>query len=877
MSWRRFFRRKRADAELREELDFYLAEESVENTARGMTASEAERKAKIKLGNPQLVREAQWQQDTIPGLEKLGRDLTYAARTLVRTPGFSIIAIAVMALCIGAMTSVFTIVRSVLLRPLPFRDPGRLVMIYEHFRAPDQNQGSFNYNMVSPPDYYDWRTQTHGFQDMAAWRWWQFNLSGQRGELPEVITAAAATWNFFSLLGVQPALGRTFTETEDREDGDFVLLTWSVFQRRFEGAASIVGKQIHLDGKPYTVVGVLPKLFSYPDATVQVWVPYQSVFRPGGIRHRDYHQTYVIGRLRPGVSLASAISQVEAVQYRLHMQYLNLPVAEDVAPRTLIDDLAKDVKRPLAILMCAVACMLLIGCLNVANLLVARGAARQTEMAIRSALGAQRFALVRQQMAECMLICFTGGAAGVLLSLAATRWLASVWKNLPSAQSIHVDEVVLGFGCGLVFAAALLAGLLPAISSTGKAVPLQASSRTYGGSLSRTALRKTLLTIEIAVTVVLLIAAGLLLKSFLLLRTADIGCGSNDLLTMRYSLPAREYDNPEKVNAFNETLLEHLRAMPGVRSVALGSVLPGAGYGTDDVFTIPEYPPLKPGEEMPLALFRLGDPGYFSALQIPLLQGRFFTSRDRAGQPNKIIISRQLARQYFPGENPLGKHLHFTAYGTADYEIVGVVADTLWQAGEPAMATAYFPVLEWPRNVELSIAVRTASNPLAYSIPVQKQIAALDPGLPVSDVLTMDQIIGKSVVNASLSSTLVLAFAVLSLLLASVGLYGVLSYLMTQRRTEIGIRIALGAQRRELLRLMLFDGLQPALFGLGFGLVASAGATRAIASMLYGTKPLDAAVFGVAAAVLLLVAVVACIVPAWRASRLDPVQALRAE
>ena len=784
-----------------------------------------------------------------------------------------------MAMCIGATTSVFTIVRSVLLRPLPFHDPDRLVMIYEHFRAPDQNQGSFNYNEVSPPDYYDWRTQTHGFQDMAAWRWWHFNLSGERGELPEVVTAAAATWNFFPLLGVQPALGRIFIETEDREDSDLALLTWSVFQRRFAGDARIVGKQIHLDGKPYTVVGVLPKRFSYPDATVQVWVPYQSVFRPGGIRHRDYHQTYVVARLRPGVSLASAISQVEAVQYRLHMQYLNLPVAEDVAPRTLIDDLAKDVKKPLAILMCAVACMLLIGCLNVANLLVARGAARQKEMAIRSVLGAQRFALVRQQMAECLLICFTGGAAGVLLSLAATRWLASAWKDLPSAQSIRVDGAVLGFGCGLVFAAALLAGLLPAISSTGKAVlaALQASSRTYAGSLSRTALRKTLLTIEIAVTVVLLIAAGLLLKSFLLLRTADIGCESNDLLTMRYSLPAREYDNPEKVNAFNETLLERLRAMPGVRAAALGSMLPGAGYATDDVFTIPEHPPLKPGEEMPLALFRLADPGYFSALQIPLLHGSFFTGQDRAGHPNKIIISRQLARQYFPGENPLGRHLHFSAYSSADYEIVGEVADTLWHAGEPAIATAYFPVLEWPRNVALSIAVRTSADPLAYSIPVQKQIAALDPGLPVSDVLTMDEIIGKSVVNASLSSTLVLAFAVLSLLQASVGLYGVLSYLMLQRMTEIGIRIALGAQRRELLRLMLFDGLQPALFGLGFGLVASAAATRAIASMLYGTKPLDAAVFGAVAAVLLLVAVLACTVPAWRASHLDPMQALRAE
>ena len=278
------------------------------------------------------------------------------------------------------------------------------------------------------------------------------------------------------------------------------MLTWSTFERRFSGDPSIVGRQIHLDGKPYTVVGVLPKDFAYPDATVQVWVPYQAIATPEELQHHDWHQSHVIARLRPDVSLASAISQVEAVQYRLHMQYLNDPVAEDAVPRSIIDDLAKDVKKPLIILMCAVACMLFIGCLNVANLLVARGAARQKEVAIRGALGAQRFTLIREQLTESLLICFAGGTAGVLLSLAATQWLAHAWKDLPTAQGIHVDGVVLGFACAIVFAAALLAGLLPAISSTGKAVfaTLQASSRTTGGSLSRTALRKTLLTVEIA-------------------------------------------------------------------------------------------------------------------------------------------------------------------------------------------------------------------------------------------------------------------------------------------------------------------------------------------------------------------------------------------
>ncbi len=873
------FSRGKSATRLDDELSFHIEHQVAENIAAGMTAEEARFAALRTFGNPALLREQARATWNWAWLDSFARDLRYGFRTLHRTPGFSLIAIAVMALCIGAATSLFTIVRSVLLRPLPFRDPGSLTMIYEHFRGAWANQDKFNYNVVAPADYFDCRSQTHGFQDMAAWRWWQFNFSGERGELPEAIHAAAGTWNLFPLLGVQPALGRTFTEGEDHPASDVVMLSWSLFERRFSGDPSIVGRQIHLDSKPYTVVGVLPKWFSYPDATVQAWVPYASVSTAEELRYHDHHQSRVVARMKPGVSLANAISQVEAVQYRVHMDHLTDPVAEDAVPRSMTDDLARDVKKPLMILMCAVACMLFIGCLNVANLLVARGAARQKEVAIRGALGAQRFTLIREQLVESLLICCAGGATGVLLSLAATKWLASAWKDLPTAQGVHVDGTVLGFASALVFAAAMLAGLLPAISSTGKAVfaMLQASSRTAGGNLSRTALRKTLLTVEIAVTVILLIAAGLLLKSFMRLRTADLGCATDNVLTMGYTLPAQKYDKPEKVNAFNETLLDRLRAMPGVRAVALGSVLPGASWGGDDVFTIVEHPPLKPGTDLPDAQNRVADPGYFSALQIPLVQGHFFTGQDRLDRANKVIISRQLAREYFPGENPIGKHLNVTAAKMMDCEIVGVVGDTLWQVGEPAKATMYFPILAGTTDNGFSLAVRTTSDPLAISIPVQKQIAALDPELPVSDVLTMEQVIGQSLGNASFSATLVLAFAILSLVLAFVGLYGVLSYLMTQRMTEIGIRIALGAQREQVLRLMLIDGLRPAVFGLVFGLAASAATVRLIQSMLYDTHPLDPTVFAGVAATLLLVAALACIVPAWRASRLDPMQALRME
>ncbi|HTX40028.1 MAG TPA: ABC transporter permease [Bryobacteraceae bacterium] len=868
------------DADLERELQSDLELEEEEQRERGLPADEAHYAARRAFGNPTVIREqtrALWSWNR---MERLLRDLRISARTLLRSPGYSAIAVLVMALCIGAATSLFTVVRSVLLRPLPFRDPSRLVMVYEHFRDPSMNALGFNYNAVAPADYYDWRSQTHGFADMAASRYWQFNLTGTHGELPEIVEARGGSWNLFPLLGVRAAIGRTFTASEDRPGSDAVLLTWNLFERRFGANPSIVGRQIHLDGQPLTVVGVLPKWFTWPDAGVQIWVPFAAEMPPEILAHHDFHFVQVIARLQPHVSLKSALSQVEAVQYRLHMQNLNAPVAEDVASKTLIQALAQDVEKPLIVLLCAAGCMLLIGCLNVANLMVARSAARQRETAVRSALGAPRGALIRERLMETLLIAVTGGAAGVLLSLGATHWLVSTWKDLPSAQGIHVDGVVLAFACGLVVAATLLAGLLPAISSTGRSAmaALQASPRTAAGSHARTALRRTLLTVEIAATVVLLIGAGLLLKSFWRLRSTGMGCTTENVLTMQYSLPARQYDTPAKMNAFNETLLARVRALPGVRAAALGTVVPGAGHGGDNIFTIPSHPPTAPGAALPDALTRLASPGYFKALQIPLLSGRFFTSADREGQPNVAIISRQLARQYFPGENPLGRHVTIPAFGNTDYRIVGVVGDTLYQVGQPSLPILYGSVLQTGTQLgAVTLVVRTASDPLAFAVPVQKIIAQLDSQLPVSRVFTLEQIVGKSLGNESLSASLVLAFALLSLLLASVGLYGVLSYLTTQRTSEIGVRLALGAPRDQVVRLMVSTGLRPALYGLGLGLAASLGVVRLIASMLYGTKPLDPAVFAGVAAVLLAVAALACLIPAWRASRIDPMQALRIE
>jgi predicted permease len=869
---------RKRDADLERELRADLELEEEEQRERGVSGEEARYASLRAFGNPTLIREQTRAVWSWTMLENFLRDLKIGVRTLLRSPGFSFIAILVMALCIGAATSLFTVVRSVLLRPLPFRDPSHLAVIYEHFRDPAMNAQEFNYNAAAPADFIDWRAKTHGFEDMAAVRWAQFNLTGEHGELPEMVDARGATWNLFSLLGVRPALGRDFLESEDRTDGTVAMLTWNLFERRFGGDASIVGRQIHLDGNPYTVVGVLPKWFNYPDAYVQLWVPFRAGLPPALLAHHDFHFVHVVARMKPRVSLASALSEVGAVQYQEHLQNLSAPVAEDVASKTLLEDLAYGVEKPLILLLCAVGCMLLIGCLNVANLLVARSAARQREIAIRSALGASRLTLIREQIAESVLIALAGGVAGVLLSLAGTSWLVSTWQRLPTASSIHVDGVVLAFACGLVVAAALVAGLLPALSTTGKAsiLALQAGSRS-AGSQARTSLRRVLLTVEIATTVVLLIASGLLLRSYWRLRGTDLGCTTDNVLTMNFSLPAAKYDTQAKVVAFSETLVQRLRALPGVRAAGLGTQVPGAGKGGDNNFTIPEHPPVTNSKDLPDALFRSADPGYFSALQIPLLSGRFFTNEDRVGHPRTIIINRRLAQQYFPGENPLGEHILIGAMGEK-FEIVGVVADTLYQVGQPIMATMYLPVLSGDSNPwGFALVVRTASDPLAMVVPVQKVIAQIDPQEPVSDVSTLDQIVERSLGNASLSATLVVAFAALSLLLASVGLYGVLSYLTTQRTAEIGVRMALGAQRPQVLRLMLGDGLRPALYGLALGLAAAAATVRLIQSMLYRTEPFDPAIFVAVAGTLLLVAALACLIPAWRASRIDPMQALRIE
>jgi putative ABC transport system permease protein len=872
MTW---WRIRKRDADLERELRSDLELEEEEQREAGISGEDARLAALRAFGNPALIREqtrAVWSWNW---LESVARDLRLSVRALIRAPGFTVIAILVMALGIGANVALFTVVRGVLLKPLPFPDPDRLVMLYEWGLHENDAEG---YNTVSGGMYAEWKKQNRSFSSLALARGSRVGLSGSGGQLPEKLDSAEFSWDLLRTMGVQPALGRDFAQADDSPGASAtVLLSWGLWKRRFGGDPAILNQTIYLDAQPYTVIGIMPARLDFPDSSTQLWT---SVYHDRPVEETtslSKHMFRVVGRLKPGVSATQGAADLSLISRRIHYAHLNEPfVFRSANIRPLLDHVVGDIKKPLYVLLEATCCLLLIACLNVANLLVARAAARRKELAIRTALGGGWLRLVRERLLESLLLSAAGGALGLLLAFAALQWLTRTRHDMSRVESIHIDGVVAAFTVGIIVLCALFSGLIAAFSISGKRIlgALHEATRSGSGGTARAALRKALLTIEVGLTVVLLVGAGLLLKSYQRLRSADMGCITQDVLTMHLGLPDARYATAAQRANFFDTLLERVRALPGVDAAGFVTVAPGQGYFGDWEFTIVEHPLLPQGSSLD-AMNRWADPKYFAAMGIPIVPGRPFDSGKRLDAANEVIISQSFANQYFPGEDPIGKHIKVMLEHRVA-EVVGIVGDTRYIIGEKPMPMMYFPLAAGVETVG-TLVIRSRHDVEQYALPVERIVAGMDSDLPVSDVLTMNQLLGEHTFDQSFNATLLAAFATLSLLLAAVGLFGVMSYIAGQRTGEIGIRIALGAKREDVMRKMLMDGMGPAFLGLIVGLTASLEVGRLMRDLLYEMDPLDPAVFAAVAAVLLAVAALACFFPARRASRLDPMQALRAE
>ena len=867
-----FWKRNR-DSELEDELRAHVDALMEENIRRGMTSDEARHAALREFGGVEQTKERYRDQRSLPFLERLLQDMRFGLRGLRKHPGFACLAILTLALGIGVNTSLFTVVHGVLLSPLPFPEPERLVSLYERAVGADNN----NDNVVAGGQFADWQRQATSFEQMALVGEDSANLSGDGGSLPEAIGTRWCSHNLFSILGVQPIYGRLFSPEDDRAGASAtVVLTHGLWKRRYAGDPGAIGKTILLNTKPYVVIGVLPSWFDYPDTRAQVWLPVHHEVLVEDIQGRGNHRYLVTARLKHGVSVAQAYAELDAIEQRIHQQNPDTIAGKHASVIPLTEDLVRDVRTSLYVLMGAVGCVLLIACLNVANLFVARAAARRRETAVRAALGGSRVRLVQEQLTESLLLTFLGGTLGAFLAYASVQWLVAMRADLPRANSIHLDRAALLFTVAITVASGIFAGLLPAFFGTSRELlaPLKESARSLGGGQARARLRTFLLTAEVSLTVILLIGAGLLLKSFAELRSVKMGCATANVLTMGLSLPDAKYKEGAGKARFLEELLSRVRTTPGVSGAGFVTVVPGGGHFEDNTFLIDGHPE-DPGQFLD-ATVRGADPEYFRVMDIPILRGRYFTDSDRRQNSNGMVISESMAKKFFASEDPLGKTLVVEWRGNPRFEIVGIVGDVISNLDRPAEPTMYVP-LNFGRFGYGSLVVRSTREVTALALPIQKEIAAMDVDLPVSDVLTMEQVIGKSAAGARFDALLVLLFAVLALLLAAVGLYGLLVYLVTQRTGEIGIRVALGAQRPAVLQMMLWDGLRPTTIGLLLGLVGGAISAQLIRSVLFGVRPLDVTIFALVALVVLAVALAASFVPSWRASRFDPMVALRCE
>ena len=777
----------------------------------------------------------------------------------------------VLALGIGANSAIFTVVQAVLLAPLPYKSPERLVGLYERNVV-----GETAFNVLSWPNFADWQAESKSFDEMAAYGDSNVSFSASDEGLPENISGVICSYNLFSTLGVQPALGRAFTSDDDQPQAErTVIIGDSLWRRRFGANRNVIGARARIEGESYNIVGVMPAGFDYPSSDVQVWRP---LWRNTGIsskHNRGNHRFNVLGRLRAGVSVEAARAELDGIARRIKQQYPGEVTGEGANVAPLQDRMVAKVRPMLLVLMGAVVCVLLIACVNVTNLLLARAAARKKELAIRASLGAGRWDLVKQFLTESLLLSAVGAALGLTLAAWATQALIKMAGSIPRIETIRVNGSVLWFTVGVALLTGILVGLVPAFSSARAALTpaMQDSSRSTTAGRSRKMFRNVLVAVEVALSLVLLLGSGLMLKSFLRLNAVDPGFNPDRLLTIRFSLPPVHYKNPAQRTAFYESLLARAKSVPGVSGVGIVTWLPLAGHYMDNVFTIEGHPPPPKGHFLD-AVVRQADPDYFKTMDIPLKKGRVFTAFDRLDAAKKAIISEGMAAQFFPNEDPIGKKL----LGLSDkpYEIVGVVGDARQNLALPTEPTMYFPLFEGG-EASAALVIRAAGDPNTLSLPIQKEMRSLDADLPAITVRTMDEVASLQTTQTRFGFTLVALFGGLAVVLASMGLYGVLAYSIGQRTNELGVRIALGASTPVIAKMVIWQGMKPAAAGIIAGLLLGAGTTRLIQSMLFDVKPNDVPVMIAVSALLSAIALAACFIPAWRATRIDPVVALRAE
>lgn len=803
-------------------------------------------------------------------METLLQDARYAVRTMLKSPGFTVVAVLALALGIGANTAIFSVVNAVLLRPLPYKQPDRLVHVHRMqppiARAP-----------ISRPDYFEWENQQEVFQNIAAFFYRTYNLTGV--DEAERLNGARVTGSFFSLFGVSPAAGRFFDPEDDKAGGARVaVISYGLWNRRFGAAADLIGKTIDLNSDGYTVIGVAPSSFQFPRG-IDVWTP---AFLAEEKTQRGSNYLKVIGRLKDGVTREQAAAQMNQITAALAEKYpandTNLSVA--IAP--LLEEQVGRIRPVLLILLGAVGFVLLIACANVANLLLARAAARQKEFAIRTALGAGRLRLARQLMTESLLLALIGGTVGAALSVWGVSILVSIAPaNLPRVKEVSLDAPVLGFTLLASLATGLVFGLAPslAVSRTDLNETLKEGGRgTASTGPRRALLRRALVVAEIALSLVLLVSAGLLIESIKRLIQVSPGFDPNNVLTADVSFPRNPAakDEDEAVARFLADVEQRIARLPGVQSIGTINDLPVTGFSSvNGDFDVEGRPPSRPGEA-PVAEFRLVTPGYFRSIGIPLLAGRELTDRDDRNAPQIVLINHALADSVFRDEHPIGKRL--LALDGKPHEIVGVVGDARqWGLDRPADPEIYFPFSQTNFTSEASLVLRTSVEPATLASAVRQTVRNASADAPVFRIKSMMEVLSDSTSQQRFNMLMMTIFAGVALAMAAIGLYGVISYSVTQRTHEIGVRLALGASTTDVLKLVVGQGMVLAGVGVAIGLCAAFGLTRLLSTLLFGISPTDPLTFATISLMLTGVALAACLVPARRATKVDPMIALRYE